>query len=98
MREPSPIRRDADLTATTPGWPWEALEDLEAEELRLYGLGWGDHFPVELRERIDTIRQRKLALKAELEVQLLRPATTQHQRPLEVDSFAGALAPSDTTR
>ena len=73
MTEPSPIRHDADFNVTAPGWPWEALEDLEAQELRLYGVGWGDHLPVELRERIETIRQRKLALEAELEVRLLRP-------------------------
>jgi hypothetical protein len=64
MAEPSPTcSRIADVDVAAPGWPWEALEDLEAQELRLYSLGWGDHLPVELRERIETIRLRKLALK-----------------------------------
>jgi hypothetical protein len=64
MAEPSPTRgRIADVDVGAPGWPWEALQDLEAQELRLYALGWGDHLPVELRERIETIRWRKLALE-----------------------------------
>jgi hypothetical protein len=41
----------------------EVLEDLEAQELRLCALGWGDHLPVEVRERIETTRLRKLALE-----------------------------------
>jgi hypothetical protein len=44
------------------GCPWEALEHLEAQELRLYALGWGNHVPVELRVRIETLRRRKLVL------------------------------------
>ena len=63
MAEPSPTpSRIADVDVTAQGWPWEALEDLEAQELRLYALGWGDHLPVELRERIEMIRRRKLVL------------------------------------
>jgi hypothetical protein len=67
MSEPSPTRnRIADVDVADPGWTWEALENLEAQELRLYSLGWGDHLPVELRERIETIRRRKLALEERL--------------------------------
>ena len=67
MAQPSPTRsRIADVDVAAPGWPWEALEDLEAQELRLYALGWGDHLPVELRERIETIRRRKLVLEERL--------------------------------
>ena len=67
MSEPSPTRSQiADVDVAVPGWPWEALEDLEAQELRLYALGWGDHLPVELRERIEMIRRRKLALEERL--------------------------------
>ena len=63
MAEPSPTpSRIADVDVAAQGWPWEALEDLEAQELRLYALGWGDHLPVELRERIEMIRRRKLVL------------------------------------
>ena len=51
---------------------WATLEDLDAQELRLYALGWGDHLPVEVLERIDTLRQRKLALQAELELDVDR--------------------------
>jgi len=51
---------------------WAALEDLDAQELRLYALGWGDHLPVEVLERIDTLRRRKLALQAELELDVDR--------------------------
>ena len=68
IREPSPTRSElADDEVAAPGWPWEALEDLDAQELRLYALGWGDHLPVEARERIGAIRQRKLAIEAEIE-------------------------------
>ena len=67
MSEPSPTRSQfADVDFADPGRPWEALEDLEAKELRLYALGWGDHLPLELRERIETIRRRKLALEERL--------------------------------
>ncbi len=67
MPEPSPTRsRIADVDVADPGRPWEALEDLEATELRLYALGWGDHLPVELDKRIETIRRRKLALEERL--------------------------------
>ncbi len=51
---------------------WAALEDLDAQELRLYALGWGDHLPVEVLERIDMLRRRKLALEAELELDVDR--------------------------
>ncbi|MFZ0088812.1 MAG: hypothetical protein WAL63_04860 [Solirubrobacteraceae bacterium] len=47
-------------------WPWEALEDLEAQELRLYALGWGDHLPVEVRERIEALHRRRVELEAQL--------------------------------
>jgi hypothetical protein len=50
-----------------PAWPWEALEDLAAQELRLYALGWGDHLPVEVRERIDVLHRRRLKLEAQLD-------------------------------
>jgi hypothetical protein len=64
MTKPSPARsRIADVDVAAPGWPWETLDDLEAQELRLYALGWGDHLPVELRERIEMLRRRKLALE-----------------------------------
>jgi hypothetical protein len=43
------------------GWPWE-VENLEAQELRLYALGWGDHLPVE------QLREQRLALETQLEV------------------------------
>jgi hypothetical protein len=67
VSEPSPTRsRSADVDVAASGWPWEALEDLEARELRLYALGWGDHLPVELRVRIETIRRRKLVLAEQL--------------------------------
>jgi len=46
---------------------WEALEDLDAQELRLYALGWGDHLPSEVLDRIDALRRRKLALADQLE-------------------------------
>jgi hypothetical protein len=62
MAKSSPTcSRFADVGA--PVWPWEVLEDLEAQELRLCALGWGDHLPVEVRERIETTRLRKLALE-----------------------------------
>jgi len=39
MSEPSPTRsRIADVDVADPGRPWEAPEDLEAKELRLYAL------------------------------------------------------------
>ncbi len=47
-------------------WPWETLEDLEAQELRLYALGWGDHLPVEVRERIAVLHRRRVELAAQL--------------------------------
>jgi hypothetical protein len=50
-----------------PVWPWEAFEDLAAQELRLYALGWGDHLPVEVRERIDVLHRRRLELEAQLD-------------------------------
>ena len=76
MAKPSPTRsRIVDVDVAAPGWPWEALEDLEAQELRLYALGWGDHLPVELRERIETIRRRKLALEERL-LELGEPRAT----------------------
>ena len=54
MAEPSPTRsRSADVDSAASGWPWEALEALETQELRLYALGWGDHLPVVLRVTID---------------------------------------------
>lgn len=68
------------------------------KELQLYTLGWGDHLPVEVRDRIETIRQRKLALETELQLRLLRPETTQAQRPLEVEPPVGALEPDDAKR
>jgi hypothetical protein len=52
--------------AATKAWPWEALEDLAARELRLYALGWGDHLPVEVGERIDVLDRRRLELEAQL--------------------------------
>jgi hypothetical protein len=86
IREPSPTRSElADDEVTASGWPWEALEDLDAQELRLYALGWGDHLPVELRERIEAIRQRKLALEAELEARLRRDEAIAPQRPLRIE-------------
>jgi hypothetical protein len=67
MAEPSPIRgRIADVAVAAPGWAWEAIEELEAQDLRRYALGWADHLPVELCERIETIRRRKLALEEHL--------------------------------
>src|ERR1700758_3759227 len=48
------------------GSHWEQLENLEAQELRLYALGWGDHLPVELLDRIEQLREQRLALEAEL--------------------------------
>jgi len=48
---------------------WATLEDLDAQELRLYALGWGDHLPIEVLDRIEVLRQRKLALEAQLEAQ-----------------------------
>ena len=68
-RKPSSTRRRADARERargvgTPGWPWEALEDLKAQELRLYALGWGDHLPVEVRERLELLHQRRLRLEA----------------------------------
>ena len=53
--------------AGLPAWPWEGLEDLAAQELRLYALGWGDHLPVEVRERIDVLHRRRLELEAQLD-------------------------------
>jgi hypothetical protein len=80
MREPSPTRNElADDEVEAPGWPWEALEDLDAQELRLYALGWDDHLPVEVRERIGAIRQRKLALEAEIEARLRHDEAIVHQ-------------------
>ena len=55
------------LAAVPAAWPWEALEELEAHELRLYALGWGDHLPVEVRERIAVVHRRRLELEAQLE-------------------------------
>jgi hypothetical protein len=67
MSEPSPTRsHSADVDVAASGWPWEALEDLEAQELRLYALGRGDQLPIELRVRIETIRRRKLVLAEQL--------------------------------
>ncbi len=51
---------------------WATLEDLDAQELRLYALGWGDHLPSEVLERIEELRGRKLALQAELELDVDR--------------------------
>jgi hypothetical protein len=59
--------RDGEDLVAAPGrspWPWVALEDLEAQELRLYALGWGDHLPVEVRERIDVLHHRRSELEA----------------------------------
>jgi hypothetical protein len=68
LSDTSPTSRAAaGLVRCEPGWPWEALEDLEAQELRLYALGWGDHLPVEVRERIERLRQRRLELEAQLD-------------------------------
>jgi hypothetical protein len=55
------------LAAGPAAWPWEALEDLEAQELRLYALGWADHLPVEVRERIAVLHRRRLELETQLE-------------------------------
>jgi hypothetical protein len=98
MAEPSPTRSrtaDVDVNVAASGWPWEALEDLEAQELRLYALGWGDHLPVELRERIETIRQRKLALETELELRLRCEESGETQGPRQVEPLAGMLEPDD---
>ena len=51
---------------------WATLEDLDAQELRLYALGWGDHLPVEVLDRIDTLRRQRLAFEAELELDVDR--------------------------
>jgi len=58
--------------AVAAGWAgiWARLEDLDAQELRLYALGWGDHLPVEVLDRIEELRGRKLAVEAELELEL----------------------------
>jgi len=56
----------------SPAGIWATLEDLDAQELRLYALGWGDHLPVEVLERIDTLRRRKLTLEVELELDVDR--------------------------
>ncbi len=45
---------------------WEMLEDLDAQELRLYALGWGDHLPIELLDRIETLYRRRLALERQI--------------------------------
>jgi len=76
------LAQASDTVARTPGSQaavaaggagiWATLEDLDAQELRLYALGWGDHLPVEVLERIDTLRRRKLALQAELELDVNR--------------------------
>lgn len=42
------------------------MEDLEAQELRLYALGWGDHLPVEVREEIAELHRRRMELQAQL--------------------------------
>lgn len=78
MEEPSLAQASATV-ALTPGSQaavaagragiWARLEDLDAQELRLYALGWGDHLPSEVLDRIDVLRQRKLALEAQLEAQ-----------------------------
>ncbi len=65
---PTPPAAAAAAAAAGPVGIWATLEDLDAQELRLYALGWGDHLPVELLERIDALRRRKLALEAELEL------------------------------
>ncbi len=61
-------------TATAAGASgiWTALEDLDAQELRLYALGWGDHLPSEVLDRIEELRRRKLTLEAELELDVDR--------------------------
>ncbi len=74
--------RGSDTVALTPGSQaavaagragiWAALEDLDAQELRLYALGWGHHLPSEVLERIDTLRRRKLTLAAQLELDVDR--------------------------
>lgn len=76
------LAHGSDTVALTPGPQatvaagrakiWATLEDLDAQELRLYALGWGDHLPVELLERIDTLRRRKLALVVQLELDVDR--------------------------
>jgi len=70
--EPSLAQAPSPTVATavgaSPAGIWATLADLDAQELRLYALGWGDHLPVELLERIDALRRRKLALEAELEL------------------------------
>ncbi len=58
--------------SASPAGIWATLEDLDAQELRLYALGWGDHLPVEALQRIDVLRRRKLALEAELELDVDR--------------------------
>lgn len=45
---------------------WTALEDLDAQELRLYALGWGDHLPSEVLERIATLHRQRLALERQI--------------------------------
>jgi len=67
---PSPTVSTA--VGASPAGIWATLEDLDAQELRLYALGWGDHLPVEVLERIDTLRRRKLTLEAELELNVDR--------------------------
>ncbi len=71
------LAHGSDTVARTPGSQaavaagragiWATLEDLDAQELRLYALGWGDHLPVEVLERIEVLHQRKLALEVGLE-------------------------------
>jgi len=72
---PSAIRRSrlragcarARWLAPCRGGAGEALEDLEAQELRLY-VGWGDHLPVEVQERIELLHRRRLELEAQLDI------------------------------
>lgn len=59
--------RASALACSLPGCCWEALEDLEAQELRLY-VGWGDHLPVEVQERIELLHRRRLELEAQLDI------------------------------
>ncbi len=74
----SSLARGSATVATASGSPaavtagragiWTTLEDFDAQELRLYALGWGDHLPSEVLERIDALRRRKLALEVQLEL------------------------------
>jgi hypothetical protein len=59
--------RERALGVGSPGWPWEALEDLKAQEVRLYALGWGDYLTVEVRERLELLHERRLRLEARLD-------------------------------